>query len=328
MADLQTKYMGLNLRNPLIASSSGLTASAEQIIELEKHGIGAVVLKSLFEEQIQMDVDAQRTNNMYGSYSEVENYVGFYTRKHNLSAYLNTIKEAKAKTNIPIIASVNCISSSEWIEFAQKIQEAGADALELNVFILGSDANFSGRAIEQNYFDILAKIKPFVHIPIALKISPYISGLAHFAKELSHSGIASLVLFNRFYRPDIDLENMQLIGSNDVFSYPHENANVLRWLGILKGQVNCDLCASTGLVDAQSVLKNIVTGANAVQIASVLYREGLSVIGKILLEMDTWLDTNRYQNINELIGVLSQQTVTKPMMYERAQFMRYFSDTK
>ena len=328
MANLQTKYMGLSLRNPLIASSSGLTASAEQIIELDKAGIGAVVLKSLFEEQIQMDVDSQRTNNMYGTYSEVENYVGFYTRKHNLTAYLNTIKESKAKTSIPIIASVNCISSSEWIEFAQKIQEAGADALELNMFIMASDASFNGRDIEQNYFDIVAKIKPLIQIPIALKISPYISSLANFATQLSQTGINSLVLFNRFYRPDIDLENMQLTGSKDVLSYPHENANVLRWLGILKGQVSCDLSASTGINDAQSVLKNMVAGANVVQLASVFYRDGLSVIGKTIFEMEAWLDAHKYQDVNELIGMLSQKSSNKPMMYERAQFMRYFSDVK
>ncbi|MDY0160730.1 MAG: dihydroorotate dehydrogenase-like protein [Bacteroidales bacterium] len=328
MIDLSTKYMGLELRNPLIASSSALTGNIENIVKLNNVGIGAIVIKSLFEEQIIMDIDSQRTNNMYGSYDDVENYVGFYTKKHKLDQYLNLLTEAKNKTNIPIIASINCISDSEWIEFASDIEKTGIDALELNMFIMPTDSNFSGRDIEQNYLNIVNKITKQTRLPIALKISPYFSGMANFANLLSHLGIASLVLFNRFYRPDVDLEKMKLTGSKDIFSTPQENANVLRWLGILSDEINCDVAANTGIWDAPTVLKNIAVGANAVQMASVLFKQGIEVVEDMLNNIENLMKKHNYSSIKDLKGVLSKQKAAKPMIYERAQFMKYFSDIK
>lgn len=328
MIDISTKYMGLKLRNPLIASSSGITGDIENIIKLEQKGIGAIVIKSLFEEQILMDIDSQRTNNMYGSYDDVENYVGFYTRKHQLNQYLDLLKEAKDKTKIPIIASINCISDSEWIEFASDIEKTGVDGIELNMFIMPTDSNYTGRDIEQNYLNIVDKITKQTSLPIALKISPYFSGMANFAKLLSNSGVAALVLFNRFYRPDVDLSKMQLTGSKEIFSTPQENANVLRWVGILSDEINCDIAANTGIWDAPTVLKNIAVGANVVQMASVFYKNGIDVVEDILKDIKTLMKKYNYSSITELQGILSKQKAAKPMIYERAQFMKYFSDIK
>ena len=327
MTDLSTKYMGLDLRNPIIAASSGLTDSVENIVKLEINGAGAVVLKSLFEEQIMMDIDEQRMNNMYGSYDNVEDYIGFYTKKHRIDNYLQLIRDSKKKTSIPVIASINCVSASEWTEFASRIQEAGADALELNMFIMPSDGNFTGADIEKIYFDIIEAVKQHITIPVALKISNFFSGMANFAIQLSESGISSLVLFNRFYRPDVDLEKMKITSSH-IYSNPDENAMVLRWIGILKGKLACDMAASTGIHDGKTILKNLLVGANAVEVASAIYKNGMGVIPQMLTEMTEWMKAHNYNSVSELIGKLSQESVTKPMIYERAQFMKYFSDVK
>lgn len=325
MADLSTVYIGLKLRNPIIIASCGFTDSVEEIKKLESHGAGAVVLKSLFEEQILMDVDEQRVNNIYGTYADVENYVSFYTKKRRLNDYLTLIRESKAQTNIPIIASINCISGSQWVEFAAKICDAGADGLELNMFIMPSDEQFTGIEIEQIYFDVVKKVKEQTNLPIALKISYFFSGMANFTLRLSQSGISALVLFNRFFSPDIDLDTEQVISSH-LYSSPEENAMVLRWIGLLSSKTGCDLAATTGIHDGKTVIKNLLVGAKAVQISSVLYKKGIPVIGTILNEIGQWMDTKGYKSVNEIIGRMSHEKISRPMMYERAQFMKYFSD--
>ncbi len=327
MANLSIDYMGLQLKNPIIVASSGLTDSANKIVELEKNGAAAVVLKSLFEEQILMDVDEQRVNNMFESFSDTENYVSFYTKKHKVDAYLQLIKESKEKTTIPIIASINCVSAYEWTEFAAKIQNAGADALELNMFIMPSDADIEGTDIEKIYFDVVEKIKTEITMPVSLKISYFFSGMANFAVELSKTGIASLVLFNRFYKPDVDLDNLKITSSH-IYSNPDENAMVLRWVGILSGRVACDLAATTGIHDGKTVLKNLLVGAKAIQLASVIYHKGPAVIQTILDEMNEWLDGKGFSSVSEIIGKLRQSDLVKPLVYERAQFMKYFSDAR
>jgi dihydroorotate dehydrogenase (fumarate) len=327
MADLSTEYMGLKLKNPIIVASSGLTDSADKIVELEKNGAAAVVLKSLFEEQILMDVDEQRMNNMHDSFSDAENYIAFYTKQHKVESYLQLIKDAKANASIPIIASINCVSAYEWTEFAAKIQKAGADALELNMFILPSDAAAVGNKIEQIYFDTIREVQSKISIPLSLKISYYFSGLANFASELSKTGIHSLVLFNRFYRPDIDMDNLKITSSH-IYSTPEENAMILRWVGILSGKVACDIAATTGIHDGITALKNMLVGAKAVQVSSVIYKKGTAVIQSMLDEMNTWLDDKNFDSVAEIIGKLKQSELVKPAIYERAQFMKYFSDAR
>lgn len=327
MANLSTSYMGFKLKNPIIASSSGLTDSVEKIVDLEKHGVAAIVLKSLFEEQILMDVDAQRMNNIFDSYTEAEGYIAYYTRRNALNSYIELIDNAKQRTNIPIIASVNCSSSEQWIDFAADMQAAGADALELNVFILPSDPTVSGSTIEQTYLDIATRVSSTVSIPVALKVHHYFSGMANFMTELSNTGIKSLVLFNRFYQTDVDLEKMK-ISSGHIFSTPEDNTVVKRWLSILSGRVNCDLAASTGIHNAETAIKNLLLGANAVQLASAIYQKGPSVITGMLDDMSRWLDTKGIENVQDIIGKLRQADSIRPMAYERAQFMKYFSDVR
>jgi dihydroorotate dehydrogenase (fumarate) len=327
MADLSTNYMGFRLKNPIIASSSGLTDSIDKIVELEKHGVAAVVLKSLFEEQILMDVDAQRMNNIFDSYSEAEGYIAYYTRKNELNKYIELIDNAKQNTNIPIIASINCASAEQWTNFAGDVQAAGADGLELNVFILPSDPTVHGRTIEQIYLDVATRVSKSVSIPVALKVHHYFSGMANFMTELSNTGIKSLVLFNRFYQTDVDLEKMK-VTSGHIFSTPDDNTMVKRWLSILSGRVNCDLAASTGIHNAETAIKNLLLGANAVQLASVIYQKGPSAISGILDEMNRWLDSKNFGSVQEIIGKLHQSDSIRPMTYERAQFMKYFSDVR
>jgi dihydroorotate dehydrogenase (fumarate) len=327
MANLTTNYMGLTLKNPIIVSSSGLTDSVDKIVELEKHGAGAVVLKSLFEEQIMMDIDAIRMNNIFGTYSDAENYIGYYTRKNALSSYIDLIDGAKDKSGIPVIASINCFSADQWLEFAGDVEAAGADALELNMFIMPSDPSVTGAEIEKIYLEIVNKVVTNVTIPVGLKIHHYFSGMSNFLVELSKTGLKSLVLFNRFYQPDIDLEKEKII-SGHVYSSPADNALVLRWLSILSGKVDCDLAASTGIHNGESALKNILAGATAIQIASAVYQKGPIVISSIINEMNFWLDNHGYATTVEITGKLRQSAGIKPMVYERAQFMKYFSDVR
>jgi len=323
--DLKTNYMGFELKNPLVASSSGLTDSVDKIKKLYDAGIAAVVLKSIFEEQILREVDSLGVNNMYGTFQDAENYVSFYTKEHNLGNYIQLIKDAKAAVDIPVIASINCISDSEWTDYAKRIEEAGADGLEINMFVMPSNAGINGNYIEKLYFKVVENIKKNVNIPVALKLSSYFSGLANTFVDLSTKGIAAMVLFNRFYTPDIDLDTEKIISSN-IYSVPEENGNTLRWISMLSGKVKCDLAASTGVHDGDSLIKNILAGANAVQIASVLYEKDLSYIKTMLSRLEEWMISKKYESVSQITGKLSAKNISNPMMYERAQFMKYFSN--
>ncbi|MDI3527802.1 MAG: hypothetical protein PWR03_1985 [Tenuifilum sp.] len=327
MADLSTKYMGFNLKNPFVASSSGLTDSVDKAALLEQSGASAIVVKSLFEEQIMMDVDSQRMNNMFNSYSEAEDYIAFYTRKHALNSYIELIDSMKQKLTIPVIASINCSSADSWTDFAGDIQAAGADALELNMFIMPSDVKMKGEMIEKLYIDVARKVSQSLSIPVAMKIHHYFSGMANFAVELSQTGIKSLVLFNRFYQPDVDLHTLK-VTSGSILSHPDENAEVRRWLAILSGRVACDLAASTGIHDWQTAIKDILLGANAVQIASAMYKDGPEILKGWIDETAKWLDEKGFDSLQGIVGKLRQADSIKPLAYERAQFMRYFSDAR
>ena len=326
MANLEVKYLGLNLKNPIVIGSSELTNSVEKIVELEKAGAGAVVLKSLFEEQILMDIDAERLNNMSESFDYIENYVGFYLKKHSVDNYLRLITDSKKAVNIPVIASINCYDDKEWIDFAEKVEKAGADALEVNLFALPSDAKVSGREMEQNYLNIIIKLMNVVNIPVTLKLSSYFSGLANFLVELSKTKIEGLVLFNKFYSPEIDIENEKLISSK-ITSTSLDNANTLRWISILSGQVDCDISASTGIHTGKDVISNILVGADTVQMVSSIMENGNSQIKKVLTELETWMDKKGHLSLAAFRGMLNQKNIKNPMMLERSQFMKYFSDS-
>jgi len=325
--NLTIKYAGLELKNPIIVGASNLTDTVDKIVECEKNGAGAVVLKSLFEEQIMYDVDSQRVNNIFNTYKETENYVGFYTKQHNVQKYLDLIAGAKEKTNLPVIASINCVTANEWTFFAKKIQDAGADALELNMFIMPADEKMIGEEVENIYISVITKILKIVTIPVTLKIHSYFSGFANFLQRLSETEIKGIVLFNRFYSPEINLVTEKIISSH-IYSSPHENSEVLRWLGIMSHKVSCDLAASTGVHSGQDVAKNLLAGAKATQVVSALYLNGMQHITTMKKDLEKYMESKNYTAISDFQGKLNQSSVKRPMIYERAQFMKYFSDLK
>ena len=326
MADLSVNYMGLKLRNPIIAASSGLTNSLNDIIEFEKKGAGAVVLKSIFEEEIRRELEKD-LNSMHMEsflYPETMDYYDNYAEDDSLTNHLKLIREAKKAVKIPIIASINCVTAEKWPYYAQTLQDAGADALELNVFVLPSDFNKTSAENEQVYFDIIKEVKKHVKIPIALKISYYSANLGAFIQKLSNTEIDSIVLFNRFYSPDIDINNLDVLSSN-VLSNPEELPISLRWIAIMSERVGCDLAASTGIHDGAAIIKQLLAGANVVQIASAFYKNGKGVIENMLDGLSSWMEQKKFKKIDDFRGKLSQEKSQNPAAYERVQFMKYFS---
>lgn len=325
MADLRTKYMGLELKNPVIVGSSGLTNSVEKVKEIEKAGAGAVVLKSLFEEQIMLQTHktVTQSESLY-LYPEAEDYISNYTKENDVSNYLTLIRDCKAAVDIPIIASVNCVSSSEWISFARKMEEAGADALELNVFILPSDPQKTADKNEKVYFDIAQAIVKEINIPVAIKLSYYFSGLAKTMLQLSWTGIKGIVLFNRFFSPDIDIDKFEVTATN-VFSTPEELAISLRWVAMLSDRLHSDIAASTGVHAGPDVVKQLLAGANAVQIASTVYKNGNKVIGEMTEFLNSWMEKHEFKTTSEFIGKMSYKQADNPAGFERVQFMKHFA---
>lgn len=325
MADLSTRYMGINLRNPIIVGSSGLTNSLENLKKIEANGAAAVVLKSLFEEQINYAIS--KTMNQSGdnfSYPEALDYISHYTRESDVEKYLQLIRQAKESLSIPVISSINCVSPAEWTTFAKNMQDAGADGIELNIFILPSDPRRKAEHNEQVYFEIIQSVRKQVTIPVSAKVSHYFSGFANMALQLSWTGISGLVLFNRFFSPDIDIEKMEVTSTN-IFSTPEELSLPLRWVAMLSDRVQCDLAASTGIHDGKAVVKMLLAGAKAVQIASVLYRKGFEQIGVMQKEVGDWMDRKNFAKTSDFIGRMSFKESGNPAAYERVQFMKHFS---
>jgi len=319
MSQLETTYLGLKLKNPVIVGSSGLTNSIEKIKKIEKAGAGAIVLKSIFEEQIKFEAGKMAN----GSDSpEALDYVNFYVKNNSLQEYLDLIKKAKEEVQIPIIASINCVSSKEWTGFAKSIEEAGADALEVNVFVLANDKNAPAEQYENVYFDLAEKLKKTLKIPFAFKLGSHFSNLVGFVQKLHVPGV---VLFNRFYAPDIDIDKMEFT-SSDVFSSPSDIRNTLRWVGIMSSKIpDLDIAASTGVHDGKAVVKQILAGASAVQVCSTLYKNGIDHLETIIKEVEEWMGKKGYNNINEFKGKMSYNKINDPLVYERSQFMKYFS---
>lgn len=327
MADLTTSYLGLNLKNPIIAGSSGLTNSMADLIELEKAGAGAIVLKSLFEEEIRMEME-ESFNQMTSSgfiYPETMDYFDYDAIEDTLSSYLKLIRDAKEQLSIPVIASVNCVTSEKWTHFSKELEKAGADALELNVFLLPSDFTRSAEENETIYFDIIKEIKQQINIPISLKVSYYFSNLGSMLKRLSESGIQGLTLFNRFYSPDFDLDRMTVVPSN-VLSNPAELSISLRWVAIMAERVKCNLAASTGIHDGAAVIKQILAGADVVHIASTLYKNGAGYIQTMLEDIEKWMVQKEFTSLADFKGKMSQSRTSNPASLERVQFMKNFRD--
>jgi dihydroorotate dehydrogenase (fumarate) len=320
MANLSTVYMSLELKNPLIVSSCDFTSDIEQIKKCEEEGAGAVVLKSLFEEQIETETEELIGESWLPDHTEAFEYVRGMSMANGPSTYLNLIKKAKEVTAIPIIASLNCVSSRWWIDYAKQLELSGADALELNISLLPSDLKRSSEEIEQIYIEIIEKVIEEINLPVAVKVGPYFTSTARILDIFSKKGIKALVLFNRFYQLDIDIENLTLTGGNPLSS-PDEMSNNLRWIALLSGRVSCDFAATTGIYTGIDVIKQILAGAKAVEICSALYKNGLGYIGKILEDIEKWMDEHNYKNIDEFRGKLSKKEEDKTELYERLQYI-------
>ncbi|HEX7584582.1 MAG TPA: dihydroorotate dehydrogenase-like protein [Prolixibacteraceae bacterium] len=325
MANISTRFFGLDLKSPVIAASSSMTGHAEQVIKLAEAGAGAVVLKSIFEEEIYHEFQ-EELNLRSDIHSDPEylDYFDYVIKDENIRKYLRLISDVKAKTTVPIVASINCVSSNDWVLFARKIEEAGADALELNMFITPSDVTKTGENNEQFYFETIDRILQVVKIPVTIKISHYFSNLAGIVQKLSVSGIAGITIFNRFYNPDIDVQSQSVVVA-DVLSSPHDYLMPLKWTGILSGISVCDLAATTGIHSAETALKFLLAGASAVQIASVIYEEGPSVITRMNKGISDWMDQKGFQSLADFKGKLSQ-TSSSAQAWERVQFMKYFGE--
>ncbi len=328
MIDLKTTYMGLELCNPIIISSSGLTDKAEKIAELEKKGAGAVVLKSLFEEQIANQIENELGKDQSIDYPEASDYIAEYTRNNAIGDYLKLIADAKSMSSIPIIASINCFSNNEWMSFAKKIQEAGADGLELNVHIVNTDKNADASKLEEIYYNILRTVKSEIDIPVSIKLGDNFINLVSVVDKLRMHGADAVVLFNRFYRPDIDINKKSFV-SSPIFSNPGDMQNSLRWVAIVSGKIsNIDISASNGNHSYSDVIKQLLAGASAVQLCSTVYENGASVINEILDGIKNWMNENNYSRINDFRGVMNYKNIPDSGLYERAQFMKYFSSHK
>jgi len=326
MTNLETSYMGLKLKNPIVVASSGLTNSVAKIKDLENAGAGAVVLKSIFEEQINYEVSDLINKDPQNQYPEAEDYIWNYTRNNSITRHLNLLSEAKKETEIPIIASVNCMSASEWTVFAKDFENAGADALELNLFFVPTDRNKSSEEIEQLYLKIVSNIKKNVKIPVSVKISFYYTNLIGMADKLMANGADALVLFNRFYEPDINIEKLELTAS-EIFSSPADIRRSLRWIGLISSQLpKIQIAAGTGIHDGEAVIKQLLAGAQVTQVCSTVYINGSQVIAGMLNDLTAFMQKWNFRKIDDFRGRLSYKSIPAPMLYERAQFMKYFSN--
>ena len=325
--NLKTNYLGLELKNPLVPSSSPLSRTLDGLRQMEDAGASAIVLYSLFEEQILQETHTLNEHLLQGteSFAEALNYFPEAPEfKHGPDVYLNHIRRAKESLSIPIIASLNGVSDGWWIRYAKDIEQAGADALELNIYYLPTRLDESSADVEMLYLDALKHVKKAVSIPVAMKMNPYFSAMGNMSKRLVESGADGLVLFNRFYQPDLDLEQLSVV-PNLVLSNSTELRLPLRWIAILYGRLQTDFALTSGVHNVTDVLKGIAAGAAVTMIASELLRNGVGRLKVIEEGMTQWLEENEYSSLDELRGSLSQINCAEPAAFERANYMRVLS---
>ncbi|MDZ8051303.1 MAG: dihydroorotate dehydrogenase-like protein [Aulosira sp. ZfuVER01] len=328
--DLTTSYLGMILRSPLVVSASPLSEDIENFRRMEDAGAAAVVMHSLFEEQLRLERYELHHHLTHGteSFSEALTYFPEpMSFRVGPETYLEHIYKAKQKVSIPIIASLNGSSVGGWTNYAKQIQEAGADALELNIYYVPTDMELTSGEIEQTYFDILCSVKAAVTIPVAVKLSPYFTNMANMAKRLDEAGANALVLFNRFYQPDINLNHLE-VEPNVLLSTPQSMRLPLRWIAILYDRIHADLAATSGIHKGEDVLKMIMAGANITMFASVLLRHGIHYIQVIEQEICQWMEKHEYESIKQMQGSMSQKHCPDPSAFERAQYMRSLSTYK
>lgn len=321
MVNLRTTFAGLNLKNPIIISSSGLTDSALKNKKLEDAGAGAIVLKSLFEEQIMMSASHIDTSD----YPEAQDYISTYVRSHSIKEYVDLIKESKKLCSIPIIASINCYSNNEWTYFAKTMQDAGADALELNILSIETNKDGTYGEKEQHYINIVNSVKHHVSIPIIVKIGNNISNPVALVNQLYANGAKAVVIFNRTYQTDIDIENMSFT-TGEIFSSQNILSERLRWTAICSAFVsNIDFAISGGVHEGKDVIKSILAGASSVEICSSLYKHGNNVIEDMKMKLDNWMKEKSYTSISQFKGVINAKAAGDINPFERIQFMKYYS---
>jgi dihydroorotate dehydrogenase (fumarate) len=322
MENLTTKYLGLALKSPLIVSSSRLTSTIGQLKEAEDNGAGAVVLKSLFEEQINYHIHSISSSH---GYPEADDYLSNYIHANSVESYLDLIRKAKKNLAIPVIPSINCYSSRGWTGFAKNIAEAGADALEINVFFMPTDRKKSSADSEKLYLELIEKLKQSIKIPLVLKIGFRFSNILFMIDQFYNRGIEGVVMFNRFYEPDIDINKMEVIPA-EIFSQENERRYVLRWIGMASAQdIKIDISASTGVRTGQDAIKYLLAGADTVQVCSVLYNKGIPYIKTMNQQISDWMALKKFKNIDDFRGKLNYLNYEKPTVFERTQFMKYFS---
>lgn len=322
--NLETSYMGLNLRNPLVPSAGPLSKDLGSLKQLEEAGAAAVILHSLFEEQISYEAGELDHYLTHGaeSYSEALSYfpdAGEY--KLGPDEYLEHIRKAKEALGIPVIASLNGVSTGGWIDYAKKMQQAGADGLELNVYFIPTDPKLTAEHVEQLYVKVLKAVKESVTIPVAMKLSPYFSAMSAMARRLDEAGADALVMFNRFYQPDIDLETLE-VTPNLVLSSPLEMRLPMRWIAILYGHIKADMALTSGIAGGADVLKAMMAGANVTQICSALLRKGPGELAVMLRDMQNWMEEKEYESIQQMRGSMSQRSCPEPAAFERANYMK------
>jgi dihydroorotate dehydrogenase (fumarate) len=324
MLDLTTRYLGMQLRTPLVASASPLSQEIAGIRQLEDAGASAVVLYSLFEEQLRQESLELDFYLSEGTDSHPES-LNFFPQPAEFrlgpDGYLEHIRKAKEAVGIPVIASLNGNSVGGWIQYATQIEEAGADALECNIYWIVTDPGVSSAEVEQHYLDILQAVKAAVHIPVAVKLSPFFSNMANMAKRLDAGGADGLVLFNRFYQPDIDLESLDL-KPNVLLSTPQAMRLPLTWIGILHGKVKAGLAATGGVHGAEDVIKLLMVGANVTMLCSTLLRNGINHLRAIEQGVRHWMESHEYESVQQMQGSMSQKNCSDPSAFERAQYMR------
>ena len=328
MADLSTTYLGLNLKNPIIAGSGPMTASLDNLKRCEDANISAVVLKSIFEEQIESDSDlAVDGAEGYLTHADAYGFLKGASRERHIDAYLQLLEDAKKALSIPVIASINCRENGSWIEYANRFASCGADAIELNHYVVAADVEVEGNTVEKEYLQLVKSARKKIKIPLSLKMGPSFSSLANMMRRLDELSVDGVVLFNRFYSPDIDIDKLSLIPAQ-MYSSKDEYALSLRWTALMSEEVRYDICASTGIYNGSTVVKQLLAGAKAVQLCSVLLKQGLSSVQKIETELAQWMDSHSYSGIEDFRGKLAQERMSDPSKWERVQYMKSILDAQ
>ncbi|UCF62985.1 MAG: dihydroorotate dehydrogenase-like protein [bacterium] len=323
--DLTTSYMGLKLKNPIVLSASPISADVDQVKQAEDFGAAGVVMYSLFEEQINHEINEIDHFLSQGSesFAEALSYFPEPEQFKNLHAeeYLELIKKLKETVEIPIIGSLNGVSPGGWMDYAKKIEAAGADALELNIYYIATDMSMNSEKVEQLYIDNLKSVKKAVNIPVAIKLGPYFSAFANMAGKLDKEGADGLVLFNRFYQPDIDLNALEVVPDLHLSS-SHEMRLPLRWIAVLYGRIKASLAATTGIQSAEDIIKMVMVGADVTMLASILLKEGVNKIDQLVNGLQRWMSDNEYESIKQMKGSMSYKAVADPAAFERANYIK------